>query len=198
MNGFVKIHRSIIEWEWYDDHNTTRVFLHCLFMANWKDQRYRGKLIKRGTFVTGLAVFAEQVGLSIQNVRTSFSRLKSTHELTIKTSPQGSVIEVVNYDKYQLVTNEPTSSQQTTNKQLTTNEERKKEKKSIEPPSLEEVKAYFSSNGYSTQAAEKAWRYYDSGNWKDSSGKPVRSWKQKMRGVWFKDENKIKAGVSWI
>ena len=59
-------------------------------------------------------------------------------------------------------------------------------------PSLQEVKDYFLAKGYSPEIAEKAFNYYDANNWKDSKGKPVKSWKQKMIGVWFKDENKIK------
>ena len=58
------------------------------------------------------------------------------------------------------------------------------------PPSQDEVVEYFESHGYSADAAIKAYQYYDAGQWKDSKGNPVRSWKQKMIAVWFKDENK--------
>lgn len=57
-------------------------------------------------------------------------------------------------------------------------------------PTLEEVEKYFESKGYSLQAAKKAWEYYDAANWIDSKGNPVLAWKQKMVGVWFKEENK--------
>ena len=33
---------------------------------------------------------------------------------------------------------------------------------------------------------------HDIANWKDSKGKQVKNWKQKMQGVWFKEENKTK------
>ncbi len=56
------------------------------------------------------------------------------------------------------------------------------------PPQIEEVKLFFEENGYVN--GEKAWNYYNDANWKDSTGKPVKNWKQKMRGVWFKDENR--------
>jgi len=58
------------------------------------------------------------------------------------------------------------------------------------PPSLIEVKAYFNEKGYSEKTAITAFNYYDSANWHDSRGKEVKSWKQKMVSVWFKDENK--------
>lgn len=60
-------------------------------------------------------------------------------------------------------------------------------------PTIEEVIDYFRFNGYTRSAAEKAFNYYNENNWKDSQGRKVISWKQKMQGVWFKDENKDKA-----
>lgn len=68
--------------------------------------------------------------------------------------------------------------------------EKEKEKEKFAPPSLEEVVAFFETNGYTN--ADKAWNYYNDGDWKDSKGNPVINWKQKMRMVWFKDENKPK------
>jgi len=58
-------------------------------------------------------------------------------------------------------------------------------------PKIEEVINYFKENGFSEAAAKKAFDYYESGNWHDSKGNQVKNWKQKMQGVWFKDENKI-------
>lgn len=58
------------------------------------------------------------------------------------------------------------------------------------PPSMDEVKKYFKENGYSEIAAQKAFKYYETANWHDSKNNPVKNWKQKMQGVWFKDENK--------
>ena len=64
----------------------------------------------------------------------------------------------------------------------------KGKKSKFEHPELDEVVKFFTDNGYSN--GEKAWNYYNDADWKDSKGKPVLNWKQKMRGVWFKDENK--------
>lgn len=62
-------------------------------------------------------------------------------------------------------------------------------KKGFVPPEVEEVKDYFKENGYSLKAAEKAFKYYNTAEWRDSMDKPIKNWKQKMIGVWFKDEN---------
>ena len=120
-NGWITIHRQILEWEWYDDTNTFRLFLHLLLKANHKDKTYRGTLIKRGTLITGRELLSEETGLSIQKVRTSLNKLKSTNEITIKTSRKGTVIQIVKYNDYQKVTNRVTKEQPTTNQQVTTN-----------------------------------------------------------------------------
>ena len=57
-------------------------------------------------------------------------------------------------------------------------------------PTLLEVETYFIENGFSKYLAKRAFDYYAVANWKDSKGNQVKNWKQKMRGVWFKDENK--------
>jgi len=77
---------------------------------------------------------------------------------------------------------------------LNTKKEKKKSfaKKRKEKPTIDEVIEYFKENGYSVDAAKKAFAYYDTANWHDASGKQVISWKQKMISVWFREENKVK------
>ena len=72
--------------------------------------------------------------------------------------------------------------------------ERKVKEKKIksEPPTLAMVKTYFSSNGYCASAGENAYHFYNENDWRDSNGKEVKNWKQKMRGVWFKNDNLAK------
>ena len=128
--GFIQLHRSLLEWEWYDDKNTKILFLHCLLKANYKDKNYRGKTIKRGSFLTGRDVLANELGLSIQQIRTSLTKLKSTNEITIKSSSQGTIIEVVKYNDYQEVTNKATDEQPTNNQRITTTNKSNNIKKS--------------------------------------------------------------------
>ena len=131
--GYIKIHRKILSWEWYTDTNTLRVFIHCLLMANWKDGRFMGQDIPRGSFATSYPQMAKQTKLSIQNVRTAINHLKSTGELTVKKTPKFSIITVVNYCMYQddnRVSNRLlTDDQQASNRLLTTIEERKNKRK---------------------------------------------------------------------
>jgi hypothetical protein len=117
MEGWIKLHRKLLEWEWYDEPNTFRLFLHCLLKANHKDKKYRGEVITAGTFYTSRDLLSKETGLTGRQVRTSLNRLKTTNELTIKSSRKGTVIEVVNYTKYQVIDQQ--NDQQATNKRPT-------------------------------------------------------------------------------
>lgn len=70
---------------------------------------------------------------------------------------------------------------------------KEKESQRFAAPTLDEVKDFFKENGYTTEAATKAFTYYSEAQWRDSRGQTVKNWKQKMRGVWFRDEHKHQA-----
>ena len=73
---------------------------------------------------------------------------------------------------------------------------KKKEIKVFIEPTLEDVKVYFAEKGFSEQSAITAFNYYDVADWVDSKGTKIKNWKQKMQGVWFKDENRNKADLT--
>ena len=131
--GWVKIHRKILKWEWYDEPNVWRIFTHCLLKANYKDKEWRGISIKRGSFITSYANLSKETKLSVQQTRTAIAKLESTGELTIKTSNRNTMVIINNYSEHQSI-NEPGTSQSTINqrsinKQSTTTKKDKKEKK---------------------------------------------------------------------
>jgi hypothetical protein len=119
-SGWVKTHRRKIKWEWFSTPNTAHFFEYCLLKASHKEFRYKGKVIPRGGFWFGRKVASTETGLSERSIRTAIKHLISTNEVTIKTSSQGSIITVVNWDKYQLVTNDVTNDRPTTDQRPTT------------------------------------------------------------------------------
>lgn len=142
---YIKLYRRILNWEWYSDPCTRGLFEHCLLKANWKDGEWRGYKYKRGQFITSLPTLSEELGFSVQNIRTALKRLKSTGEITDWHDNKIRIITVVNYDKYQGGNSQPNSpltvNQQATNRQLTAdirNKEYKnyKKEKKKEPAAL--------------------------------------------------------------
>lgn len=191
--GFIKLHRSICDWEWYSDINTQAVFIYLLLHANWEDSRYRGCEIPRGSLVTGRKVISETLGISEQSVRTSLEHLKSTNEITIKSTNRFSVITITNWEKFQCLENESTSkltnkstnNQPTINQQLTTYKEykniRNKENKNniFAPPSLEEVREYCKERNNNVDA-ETFISFYESKGWMVGKNK-MKDWKACVR-----------------
>jgi len=121
MSGWVKLHRQILEWEWYSDNNCFRLFLHLLLKANHKERRFKGMELEIGTIVTSRDLLARETGLTGQQIRTALNKLILTNEITSVSSPQGTIIQIVNYEKYQIATNEITNEQPTSNQRITTN-----------------------------------------------------------------------------
>jgi len=99
--GWICLHRKITEWEWYDDANTFRVFIHCLIRANHKDSQWRGVNLKKGQFISSRAKLSTELALTEQKLRTALDKLKTTNEVTSEGTSQHTVFTVVNYDKYQ-------------------------------------------------------------------------------------------------
>lgn len=135
MKGWVKIHRKIVDWEWWSDHNTTRLFMYLLLMATHEDIKHQGKVIKRGQLVTTRVKIAEATGISEQSVRTSLNRLKSTNEITTKVTNKFTIITICKYEDYQIVEDDTNqqinqqTNQQLTNNQPTTNQHKEQELK---------------------------------------------------------------------
>ncbi len=100
-SGKIYLHRKILGWEWYSDFNTCRLFIHMLLKANWKDGRFRGTTVPRGSFVSSISKLAEETGLTNDEVRTAISHLIETNEITKQSTNKYTVFTVVNYALYQ-------------------------------------------------------------------------------------------------
>jgi hypothetical protein len=122
--GWIKLHRSLIKWEWFSDSKVSHLFLYILLNATHNEYKWKGKIFTKGQMPFGRDKASIETGLSIQNIRTALKKLELTNEITIDSSRQGTVITVVNWDKYQGDSDKPTSKstddQPTANQRLTT------------------------------------------------------------------------------
>ena len=118
--GYIKLHRKFRKWGWYDDANTTRVFLHLLLGARWTETEYRGEKLKAGDVLFGRKRFAKDLGISEQNVRTAIEHLLKTGEIsTSKVTNRFTIFHVENWGSYQ---GQDEDTNQQTNQQLTNNQ----------------------------------------------------------------------------
>lgn len=134
--AYIKLHRNMLEWEWYDNQNTKDLFIHCLLKANWKPTKWHGIEIEAGQFVTSLPTLADELHFTIQQVRTAMSHLKSTGEITDYQQGKYRVVTVNNWVRYQQnnrqSNRQSTGCQQDVNRQSTADKEYKEYKKGEE------------------------------------------------------------------
>ena len=140
--GFVAVPRGLTDWEWYTDANTARVYLHLLLTANWQDKRWQGINVRAGQLVTSQAHLAEQLGLSVQEVRTALKHLILTGWLTVETGSKYSLMTLNNYDSIiwanRVSNRQLTGDQQAANNNLTMNTiTTRLESSAAEPPPLD-------------------------------------------------------------
>ena len=173
LNGFVKLHRKMVEWGWYSDCVVKDVFIHILMVARYTPGQYMGYDMKAGQAVIGRKKMATELGFSEQQIRTALKKLESTGEITLKSTNKFTIATVENWEFYQCndegsnqqsTNNQPTINQQITNEQptdnqrITTSKERKniyiynsesetkkqKPDRKIIPPTLDMVTSYCS------------------------------------------------------
>lgn len=185
-NWFIKIHRKILDWEWYDDINTCRLFCHLLLKCNYEDNKWHWKTIKRGQRITSLNSLSKETGLTIQQTRTSIIKLKSTGEITDQTTNSFRLITVINYELYQA---NQQANQQASNKRVTTNKERE-EYKEVKNITISD----FDKNSIPYFILEwflKLWFYY---NWKKNE---FENWCKELCKInWIRFPNDIKKIMS--
>ena len=191
QQGWIKLHRQILEWEWYSDNNCFRLFLHLLLKANHKEKRFKGIELKVGSIVTSRDLLARETGLSSQQIRTALTKLISTNEITSVTSSQGTIIQIVSYEKYQVSTSEITNEQPTSNQQSTTNNNVKNEKKFI-IPTFNDVLEYCMQNNLDVDGY-KFINFYESKGWMVGKNK-MKDWKAAIR-TWVKPKQQTE-GIS--
>lgn len=205
-NGFIKLYRSLLKWEWYDDINTKTVFLHLLLTVSIEDSKWHGIEVKRGSRISSYAKLAEETRLTAKQVRTAISHLESTGEVARYKHPKFTVFAIKNYDLYQCVASTTASKGQGEGKVgASKGQQYKKEKEDKESkeylsfcteepeklstvPTLEEVQHYAEESGISVDAA-RFFEYYQQRGWRTKNGDAITDWKRTMQ-FWESREGK--------
>ena len=101
QQGWIKLYRKIVNWEWYTDLPTFKLFVHLLITANRNPARWRGNEVNQGELITSVGSLSVATGLSVSQVRTALKKLERTGEILVKTTRFCTKITVVKYSDYQ-------------------------------------------------------------------------------------------------
>jgi hypothetical protein len=99
--GYIKLHRKIVDWEWYHDPVVSRVFLHLLVTANYEPCRFEGQEIGVGQCVISLKNVAEKLGVSKDAVNRALKKLEKSGELQRLPTAKFTIVTLKNYPYYQ-------------------------------------------------------------------------------------------------
>jgi uncharacterized phage protein (TIGR02220 family) len=104
-NGYIKIHRSLMEKGYYKNSKYVHLWVHLLMKANHKSKEivFGGKLfpIKRGQFITSRDKLSEETGIPPGTVGHILGFFKSEQQIEQQGFSKFSLITIRNYDKHQ-------------------------------------------------------------------------------------------------
>jgi hypothetical protein len=192
MSGWIKLHRSLKDWEWYDDHNATRLLLHLLVSVNYEDKQWKGQTVKAGSMITSWESLSKEVGLSVKQIRLAMSKLESSKEVVRFTTNKWQAVTLVKWDKLQGCDSEQGSQRDS---QRATTKEYKEIKKVFSTPTVQEVMEYCKERNNLVDA-NKFVNFYASKGWMVGKNK-MKDWKAAVR-TWEDDadKNKLKGIMS--
>ena len=194
--GFILLSRQILCSEiWRKPPEWLKLFLYILLKVNHKD----GLFPRGSNFFNFKEDRPPKVTLTQVYEFLRWAKSETISFCTTEKTTRGVILKVNNYDYYQSLVNyqfqqenQPSSNSTPTQlqhyKQECKNERNniiniEEKTKKFTPPSIEEITNYCleRKNGVDPQ---RFFDYYNAGGWKDSKGKAIKNWKQKMIAVW--------------
>lgn len=102
MQGYIKLHRKILDNGVFADAELLKVFVWCILKANTTPNVVYGRKVDIGEFITGRITASEELHLKPSTIYKRLQRLKAQGYIDISSTTKNSLITVVNYKSYQL------------------------------------------------------------------------------------------------
>lgn len=101
MDGYIKLHRKMLDWEWYKNSNMKSLFLHILLTAAHEPVKYGDIELQPGQVITSIRQLAADTGLSVKSVRTALKKLEGAQQVAQKRAHGATLLTVENWGFYQ-------------------------------------------------------------------------------------------------
>jgi hypothetical protein len=176
MSGWIKLHKTLKDWQWYDDHNATRLLVHLLLSVNYKDKEWKGQTIKAGTYVTSWENLAKEIGLSVKQTRVAMDKLERSKEVARHATNKWQAVSLIKWDKLQC---EELEKDKQTDKQRATTKESKEIKNIFIPPNFNDILEFCMQNDLDLDA-NKFINFYESKGWLVGKNK-MKNWQAAVR-----------------
>lgn len=143
MSGYVKLWRRLKEHQLWKQHRVfseLEAWIYMIIEANWDERTdVTGEPIERGSFCTSVRKLAHDWRWSRGKVQRFLARLARETQIDHKPRHDRTYITIVNYEKYQAVSDEPSQDagrRRTTKRDTNGAQHKKEEYKKEEIPSL--------------------------------------------------------------
>jgi len=104
-NGFILLHRSLLDKGWYRKADYVHVWIYLLMRANFKGSEafISGRTIKLnpGQFIASRRTIAAATGVNENKVQRILSCFQNEHQIEQQTMSKNRVITIVNWVQYQ-------------------------------------------------------------------------------------------------
>ena len=99
--GWIRLHRKMRQWQYYQCPSIRLVFEELLFCANSSDVWFHGERIGRGETVVGVRTISDYTGYSVRIVVDALKKLVESGEIKREKCWRGIKTTIINYEKYQ-------------------------------------------------------------------------------------------------
>lgn len=104
MDGWIKLHRKIIDWDWWTDSYVVHVFIYLLLMANHKAKNVGSRTIKQGQYLTSIRAISRDLNLNERTVMRALKTLLESETIKVESDRiNGTLITISKYKEYQSV-----------------------------------------------------------------------------------------------
>jgi len=218
MEGFIKLHRCLLDSEIFSSKIGLKIFVWLLLKASYKKRFVPVKVgkgettatLERGDILFGRFTAEEALNIDGSTIYKWLKKMEQMEMIKLNSNSHYTIISISNYDTYNTFENGESSNQvtaieQPSNSHVTQTRKDKKEKESKEviekpkkikfiAPTLDEVMEYAKSRNR-PDIAKQFFDYYSAGDWNKRDGTPVMNWKQTFVTWEGKNEVVQKSGI---
>lgn len=102
MQGYIKLHRKILDNGVFEDAELLKVFVWCILKANTTSNMVYGRKVDIGQFITGRITASEELKIRPSTIYKRLQKLKRQGYIDLSSTTKNTLITVVNYKAYQL------------------------------------------------------------------------------------------------
>lgn len=101
MSGWIKLHRRLKEWQWYDDDNCLRLLIHLLISVNYEPKKWHGIIIKPGQMVFTWPTLSSDTKMSEKQLRIAMKKLEEGREVERERAGRYQLVTLIKWDQLQ-------------------------------------------------------------------------------------------------